>query len=374
MKKKVVIILPTYNERGNITSLIEEIFRTTTSLPIWQTEILVVDSGSPDQTARAVIALKERYPGRLHLLKTAREGLGKAYYQGFKYALEKLHPYLFFSMDADWSHLPEYIPVFLKKIEAGADFVIGSRYIKGGSIPKSWGIDRKIFSFFGNQIVRWGFMKPKITDWTGGFRTFKAYIAKENLNYIKNRTGYIFQVAFLDKALKDGARIDSVPINFKNRRQGVSKIDPMKYSSQVFLYVFTHSSFIKFVIVGLGGFIIDFGLSYLIISILKIKPSLYWLATLISAETAIIFNFNLHNLWSFAHKKIKGHWTKYLHQFIKFNLIASGSIIIQATGIQILTNILGAQNWIFYKIFIIAFIIIPYSYLLYNKIIWKEKR
>lgn len=374
MKKKVIIILPTYNEGGNIGSLIEEIFKKTSSLPIWQVEILIVDSNSPDGTAEIVLNLKKKYPERIHLLKTEKEGLGKAYYRGFKYALENLHPYLFFSMDADWSHLPQYIPLFLKKIEAGADFVIGSRYTKGGSIPANWGVDRKIFSLLGNQIVRWGFMKPKITDWTGGFRAFKAYIAKDNLNYIKDRTGYIFQVAFLDKALKNGARIDSVPIHFKNRREGVSKIDPFKYSSQVLIYVFTHSSFIKFVIVGLIGFVIDFSISYFIISIIKINKSLFWLATLISAETAIISNFNLHNFWSFAHKRIKGHWSKYLHQFIKFNLIASGSIIIQSIGIQLLTNIFGPKDWFIYKILIITFIIIPYSYLLYNKVIWKEKK
>jgi len=373
MKKKVIIILPTYNEEGNITSLIEEVFKVTSSLSTWQTEILVVDSHSPDKTATAVLSLKKKYPEKLHLLNTEKEGLGKAYYRGFKYALENFHPYLFFSMDADWSHLPKYIPLFFKKIEAGADFVIGSRYMKGGSIPESWGIDRKLFSIFGNQIVRWGFMKPKITDWTGGFRAFKAYIAKENLEYIKDRTGYIFQVAFLDKALKNGARIDSVPINFKNRRSGISKIDPLKYSLQVFTYVFTHSSFIKFVIVGLIGFVIDFSISYFIISVIKINKSLFWLATLISAETAIISNFNLHNFWSFAHKRIRGHWSKYLPQFIKFNLIASGSIIIQSIGIQLLTNMLGPKNWFIYKILIITFIIIPYSYLLYNKIIWKER-
>ena len=100
-------------------------------------------------------------------------------------------------------------------------------------------------------------------------------------------------------------------------------------------------------------------------NLLKIKASLYWLATLISAEIAIINNFTLNNFWSFSYKKIKHSSTSYMKNFTKYNLIASGSLIVQAIGIQLATNIFGSTFWPLYKIVIIVLIVIPYSYLLY---------
>ena len=371
--RKAVIVIPTYNEKGNITSLIEKILSITQNSSIWRIEVLIVDSRSPDKTGEAVKLLQKKYPDKIHLLETEKVGLGKAYYTGFKYALDKIKPYVIFEMDADWSHLPEYIPQFLKKIERGADFVIGSRYMKGGSIPKNWGIDRKIFSIFGNLIIRFGFMKPKITDWTSGYRAIKSWIIKDNLSLMKNRTGYVFQVAMLDNAIKKGAVIKQVPINFKNRKEGKSKINSLEYSLQTFIYIFTHSSFIKFVIVGTTGFLIDFGIAFTLINKLSFSKQAYWLANTISGETAIISNFILNNFWSFSHKKINNHPISYITKFLKFNFISLGSVLIQSLGVQILTNVIGPKYWIVYKVMIVIFLIIPYSYILYNKFIWKKK-
>ncbi len=371
--RKALIVIPTYNEKGNIKSLIEEVFSVTKNLEIWSIEILIVDSHSPDGTAKIIKEIQKKYKEKIHLLETEKEGLGKAYFKGFEYALEKIKPYVIFEMDADWSHLPKYIPEFLKKIEEGADFVIGSRYTKGGSIPKNWGLDRKFFSILGNQVIRWGFMKPKITDWTSGYRAIKSWIIKDNLPSMKNRSGYVFQVAMLDKAIKKGAVIKQVPIHFKNRKEGESKINSLKYSIQTFSYVLTHSSFIKFVIVGFIGFIIDFSISFLLIEKANFPKNKYWLANTISGEIAIVSNFILNNFWSFSHKKIDNNLFTYLTKFLKFNLISAGSVIIQSLGVQIFTNIIGPQYWIAYKIGIIMFVIIPYSYVLYNKFIWKKK-
>ncbi|MFN4212384.1 MAG: glycosyltransferase [Microgenomates group bacterium] len=371
--RKVAIILPTYNEAGNIEKLIPQIFEEIKDPGLaknWEIHLVVVDSQSSDGTAKIVSDLIKKYP-RIHLLETKKEGLGRAYLEGFKFALDNINPYLFFEMDADLSHQPKEIPIFIKKIEKGADFVIGSRYTKGGSIPKDWEIHRKLFSIIGNLIIRLGFMKLSITDWTSGYRAFKSWIVKNAINHIKNYSGYVFQVAFLDFALKNDANIVETPIQFKERRWGISKINAFQYIFQTIIYVFLNSSFIKFVIVGLIGFVVDFGISYL--GIQKLHQSVF-LTTIISTETAIISNFLLNNFWSFSHKKIKGLSGHFFAGFFKFNLVSSGSIIIQSAGMQILTNIFGRKFWYLFKILIITFIIIPYSYILYNKIIWKGKK
>jgi dolichol-phosphate mannosyltransferase len=192
---------------------------------------------------------------------------------------------------------------------------------------------------------------------------------KKAYGHLENYSGYVFQVAFLDFALKEGAVVREVPVHFKERVTGISKINAPQYTLQTIFYVLTHSAFIKFVVVGLLGFAVDFSISYLMIERGK---STVWLGTLVSTEIAIIFNFLLNNYWSFAHKKVEGSG-KFLWSFLKFNLVSSGSIAIQTIGIQILVSLFGKDLWYLYKVAIIALVIIPYSYILYNKVIWKNK-
>ena len=363
-----VIILPTYNEVNNVTSLIHDIFNVTKQITTWNIQILVVDSSSPDGTAKEIAKLQKQYK-QLHLLETPKEGLGKAYTRGFNYALGKLNTDVVFEMDADHSHNPKEIPHFLSQIDQGSDFVIGSRYIPGGSIPQNWGIHRKIFSIVGNLIVRLGFMKFAVTEWTNGYRAIKRWVIEKHIDDLENYTGYVFQVALIDNAIKSNARIREIPIHFIDRTKGVSKIDSIEYITQTLLYVFQHSSFIKFCIVGGIGFIVDFGISFLLI---EIFTGSVVFATMVSAELAIISNFIFNNYWSFAHKKLEHGNESLLWSFIKFNLVASGSIVIQAYGMHLSTSWLGESYWYVYKVFIIVLIIIPYSYVLYNKLIWKD--
>lgn len=367
--KKVVVIAPTYNEKGEIENLVNKIFDQSKKLLNWEIYLLIVDSHSKDGTVKIIRKLQEKFP-RLHLLETEKEGLGKAYLKGFKYCEEKINPYLIIQIDADGQHDPDKIPEFIKKIEQGADFVVGTRYSKGGSIPSNWGLHRKILSIGANLIVKFGFMKLKVTEWTNGYRAVKFWLVKNAYDHLKNYSGYVFQVAFLDFAIKNNAVLGEIPIHFKERTTGISKINALQYSSQTFLYVFNNSSFIKYVIVGFAGFFVDFGISYIAIEKFH-RP--VWLGTILSGETAIICNFLLNNFWSFAHKKIKGGFGSFLWSFLKFNLISSGSVLIQIVLLQLLIVLLGKQFWYIYKVIIIGFVIIPYSYILYNKVIWKTK-
>lgn len=366
--RKVAIITPTYNEEKNIQNLIEQIFSLEKNTDKWQFNLVVVDSQSPDKTGEKVKSLQKKYRN-LFLVETEKKGLGRAYVEGYRFVFEKINPYLVIQMDADLSHQPKYILDFLKAVEKGNDFVLGSRYIKGGSIPKEWAWYRKLFSMFGNFIIKIGFANFKINDWTSGFRAIKTWVIKEIMNQTKKYSGYVFQIATIDQTLKKGARIQEIPINFIDRRFGESKIRFGQYIFDIFLYLFLNSSFIKFVVVGTVGFLIDFFLSYLLIE--RINLAL-WLATVISAETAIVSNYLLNNWWSFAHKKITQPLSLQIN-FIKFNLVSLGSIIIQSTGIEIMGKLFGRNLWFLYKIFIIIFIVIPYSFILYNKFIWKKK-
>ena len=376
--KTAVIIIPTYNEVGNIKNVVEQLFAVTLQIPKWDIHVLVIDSGSPDKTEELVVQLQSHYP-KLHVLRTKKEGLGKAYLHGFTYAIEKLNPYVMFEMDADLSHDPKEIPHFLEKIEKGADFVVGSRYIKGGSIPSNWGLHRKIFSICGNLVVRLGFMRLKVTDWTNGFRAIKSWVVKASLGHIKNYSDYVFQIAFLDHAYNQNAVIKEIPINFIDRSEGESKINSVQYISQMLMYVFTHSSFIKFIITGFFGFTVDFAFAYLFINVFHMMKAN---ANMVSAEIAIISNFFINNFWSFKNKQIGGGIVSYVKKFILFNFVSSGSIIIQGVGLSLMLKyfgdthislgIISISSWIVYKVLIIIFVIVPYSYILYNKVVWKK--
>ncbi|MCR4329735.1 MAG: glycosyltransferase [Candidatus Roizmanbacteria bacterium] len=376
--KKAVIVLPTYNERENILTLVPALFSIQKLLKNWHLSVLVVDDNSPDKTAGAVAVMQKKFP-QLFLISGKKEGLGKAYQRGFAYALKEFSPDVLFEMDADWSHDPKKIPIFLQAIDNGSDMVIGSRYMKGGSIPQNWAWYRKIFSIMSNLFVRIGFMHLSQKEWTNGYRAIRSWVVEKNLPSMGLYNGYVFQIAFLDKTLKLGARISEIPVHFTDRNQGESKINAPQYVWHIIHYVLTHSSFIRYMLVGIVGFSIDFMIAYLFISFHVVSKVI---ANMISAEIAIISNFTWNNLWSFSHKRIKGTTLSFLKQFFVFNLIASGSILIQGGGLGLLLKLLGdrqlnigiisIQSWIVYKIFIIAFIIIPYSYLLYNKVVWKK--
>ncbi|MEO6508353.1 MAG: GtrA family protein, partial [Patescibacteria group bacterium] len=123
--------------------------------------------------------------------------------------------------------------------------------------------------------------------------------------------------------------------------------------------------------VGLTGFIFDIGIFYLLTKHADVAS---WKANLLSTETAVITNYILNNFWSFAHKKVESKASAYISSFIKYNIVSSGSILIQTLGVELMKHLFGDHNIYLYKIGIIAFIIIPYSYFFFNRFIWKDKK
>ncbi len=212
---KVLIIVPTYNERENIVLILPKI---RTKLP--DAHILVVDDSSPDGTSQCVKELSQSMDNIFILDREKKEGLGRAYISGFKWALERDYD-LIFEMDADFSHDPKYLPEFIKTAE-NADLVIGSRYISGVNVV-NWPMHRLLISYFGNIGARIIAGIP-VKDCTGGFKCFRRNVLQSlNLNRVGS-SGYSFQVEMNYLVWKMGFNIVEIPIVFTDRQFGVSKM------------------------------------------------------------------------------------------------------------------------------------------------------
>ncbi len=366
--KKIVVILPTYNERDNIVVLIDQIQKQFKKLNNYNSWILVVDDNSPDGTSAQVRTIAKKYKN-IELITGEKKGLGAAYVRGMRYAIKKLNADILFEMDADFSHDPNLIPLFVKEIEKGADFVIGSRYIRGGAIPEHWGIERKFFSIFGNFIARFGLMLLRVKDWTSGYRAIKKEVFKKVENKLDKYTGYTFQIAFLHRTIQNGFNISEVPLKFVDRKYGKSKFIPSEYIINSLLYILLNSSFIKYLVVGTVGFMIQTYIAKFLIAT-EGHPGI---SVTIGAEAAIISNFTFNQFWTFSHKKIIGK-RNIFRKFIQFNSAAVGAILIQGIAVTIGTTIFGRDAWFIFMVASIIFLVVPYSYFMYHKVIWKEKK
>lgn len=213
-----IIIIPTYNEKENISSILKAIFGLQQDF-----HVLVIDDGSPDGTAGIVQALQQQYAGQLFLeQRSGKLGLGTAYIHGFKWSLAKGYKYIF-EMDADFSHNPKDLQrLYLACSEGGADLAIGSRWVKGGGTV-NWPWDRIFLSKGGSLYTRIITLMP-VKDTTAGFVCYRREVLEAiNLDEIRF-LGYAFQIEMKFAAWKLGFKIKEVPIIFEDRQYGVSKM------------------------------------------------------------------------------------------------------------------------------------------------------
>lgn len=217
MAEKSLVIIPTYNELENITSLLPDILSRYKNTEL---DILIVDDNSLDGTGNFVEDFSKT-DTRVKLIKrTEKQGLGTAYIAGFKYALENGYDYIF-EMDADYSHDPKEIKNFLKAIKK-YDLVLGSRYVNGVNVV-NWPMRRLLLSYFANRYTRIITGLP-VCDATGGFKCFRRKVLETiDLNKIKSN-GYTFQIEMTFKAWKKGFEIGEIPIIFIDRTAGHSKM------------------------------------------------------------------------------------------------------------------------------------------------------
>lgn len=385
--KKACVIIPTYNEAGNIDKTIVELLKVFEKINTWSMSILVVDDTSPDKTYKVVQQLQQKHKNVYLVLNKNKAGLGAAYLKGMDYAFNQLNNDLVFEFDADLSHNPAKIPDFLTKIDQGNGLVIGSRYIPGGSIPKDWGLHRKFLSKIGNIVIRIILTNFSISDWTTGYRAItKATYDKISPEMREQRfTGYTFQIGFLYKAVQQKIKIAEVPFHFKDRTIGKSKIGPeyivnnLIFLGKTRIQDFMKTRIFKFLAVG--------SLSALLqLVFLEIWRQFfsYQIANILAIEGSIIFNFILSNLWTFKDRKLKLKQVPF--KFIQFNLTSVGSILIQILIAFLGVTFIGIKDLFVLPIinhqldtgpiFSVAGILIGmfWNFFAYSFIIWKKKK
>ncbi|MDI6916168.1 MAG: glycosyltransferase family 2 protein [Thermoplasmatales archaeon] len=349
----ISIVIPTYNEKENIEKLIEKIFDACRNI---ETEVVVVDDNSPDGTGQVAEKLKEKY--NLHvLIRKNKTGLSSAVLDGFKIAKGDI----FGVMDADLSHPPDAIQVMLKPIIDGkADFVIGSRYAKGGNI-ENWSVKRKIVSkgatFLAKPLTR-------IDDPMSGF----FFLKKEIINHVNlNPKGYKIGLEILVKGRY--RNVIELPYTFRDRKHGKSKLNFKEYKNYLLhllmLYSYKKSifhQFFKFCIVGGIGVLVNICVLYSLVEFLYLW---YMFAAVVAFVVAVSSNFVLNKIWTFKEKskgiKVAGQYSKFFIVCIIGLLINLGVlyILVQygnmwyvlaqlvAIGVATLNNFVGSKFWVF---------------------------
>lgn len=213
---KYLVVIPTYDESSNMSSLIKEILKQNNDL-----DVLIIDDNSPDGTGDLVEKIAKENSRVKIFHRKEKQGLGSAYVMGFKYAIESGYD-LVFEMDADFSHNPEKLKEFIEKIK-DYDLVIGSRYLNGISVV-NWSLRRLALSLFANFYVRLILNLP-VRDCTSGFKCFRKEVLEAiNLDRIKS-DGYSFQIEMNYKTYKKGFKIGEIPIIFIERQSGSSKMN-----------------------------------------------------------------------------------------------------------------------------------------------------
>ncbi|OGD57024.1 hypothetical protein A3I57_02275 [Candidatus Beckwithbacteria bacterium RIFCSPLOWO2_02_FULL_47_23] len=365
---KIVVVIPTYNEKDNIGATIDNLIKVLTQIPArHQAEILVIDDNSPDGTAEIVKQKAKLEPRIKYLPNRHKAGLGAAYIKAFRYAMDKLGADAVFEYDADGSHQPKYIPGMVGELDKGADVVVGSRYVPGGSMPDNWGWDRKLISYLGNFIARSVLWAWQYKDMTSGFRVTKTSFLKQvDLDNLLSKQ-FAYKIHLYYALHRLGAKIVEFPIDFIDRSLGSSKF-PRNNILDSLRVVFTlrwrqNEKLFKVLLVGGLGSVVQL----IVYNLFRLRMNLA-LAQNLSIETAIVSNFIFNNIWTF---KEKG-WS--MVRFIKFNLSSFGSLIIQNIvllgGVRLLGQSIKIENILVTIGIIIGAI---WNYLMYTRVVWKAK-
>lgn len=392
MKSKdiAVVVIPTYKEVAQIGKMVEHLHTITfPKIKNFDMRLLVVDGNSPDGTADLIRQKQKKFKNLDLLVETKKEGIGAAYVKGFRYAMDKLKADVVIEFDSDFQHPPKMIPQLLNEIEKGADYVMGSRKLKGGGNPKGWGIDRVFWSEVGGFSARTIMFFPtkaffQVTDPTGGLKAsrVKGFVDTMDMDNLYSRS-FGYKLEFLYKMVKLGAKIKEIPYQFGLRVAGESKIEPQTAKDILRTAILlrwndsTTQKFIKFGCIGLFGFIINkLGLDIFakllgdLISVVGVRNLV---ANALAAEVSIVSNFILNNLWTFKNEKLV--WgARLVKKFITFNLssVVSG-IVLPSMVIGIGTQIFGDSYrtlFLFVGVFLIT---VPLNWFIYNTVIWKKK-
>ncbi|PJA40588.1 hypothetical protein CO178_01980 [candidate division WWE3 bacterium CG_4_9_14_3_um_filter_34_6] len=392
---KFVVITPTYNENENIKKTVEALQKVFKTMPSHEFHILVTDGNSPDGTANSVRELIKQ-DSNLHLLvEKEKRGLGAAYKDAMNFAFETMKADVVITFDADLSHDPKVIPSFVKYFEEGENYVCGTRYKKGGGIPKEWGIHRKLLSSLGNLYVRTIYFGSGLTDFTSGYKAFNKKVYDVIKDKIGSHGGYTFAISSNLECIRNGFKAVEVPYHFTEREFGKSKMGT-EYFFKAFAFVtkariadFINSRFGKVFIGGGAGALsqlIFYGLIFYplieVSNIFSLPTNIevygfilhpqFLLSQLLGIEVGVAVSFLINNHWAFGDKKLEG--LMFFRRYIKNNFVVSGAILIQLFIGQVLILSFGFglfRNYL-YQIVGILFGLI-WNFYFYKKIIWKVK-
>jgi len=359
MSKSISIVIPTYNERENITPLVERIDR---ALAPRDYEVVFVDDNSKDGTAELINSFSGKYPVRAIVRKDER-GLATAVIRG----IEDSQGDTIVVMDADLQHPPEVIPALLDKTEAGTDIAIASRYVKGGGI-KEWGLVRKIISR--GAIVLAHLLLPatrKVTDPMSGFFSFR----RKALDTRKlSPRGYKILLEILIAGKFEN--VAEVPFTFESRRGGESKLNAkqqIEYLKHLFSLMRRTGElirFLKFCLVGLSGVGVNLGVFWLLTRFGGMAEEDF-LALVIAIEVSIITNFILNEFFTFRDRRSSG--ASFIVRLLKFNVICAAGAAIQAGIYGLLFHVAGVYDLVSDLIGIV--IATLWNYVLNSWLTWK---
>lgn len=391
--KRVVILLPTYNEKENIEKFVEEVLAQEKNSPNWTYEILIVDSHSPDGTLEISKKIAEKNL-KVHTLSVGR-GLGVALIEGHQYAIEKFKPDALAQLDADSQVEANVLPRLLKALDEGYNLALGSRFVEGGKNQLT--LLRRIFSAGASLVYRILVGPFQIKEVTNSARAFTPELFRKiNLKRLPWREQtFIIQPAFLNEAILAGAKYKEVPLIFKDRLEGYSKNKVFNYTYDVFAYSidarlhkwgvkfpFFHYSrraktLVKFALVGITGTLIDFLFYKIFINVFGFPPAT---SKGISAEIAIINNFALNNFWTFKYRRTT---TNIWQKFGIFNLVSFGGLVIAVLIVKFLHELYGDEfvnvfgksiaynNFYFFAT--IPFVMI-WNFLINHFVTWKHQK
>lgn len=225
-KPRVVVGMVTYNEAATIGKMIDILVgEEFPKIKDHDMVLLVIDDYSPDGTGKIVRQKMKRY-SNVYISEGEKMGLGAAYKRGFQFAIEKLKADAVMEMDADFQHDPRDVKRFVSEFAKGADYVIGSRYISSGSIPKEWSWDRKLLSVVGNWVYRIGLLMFDIHDFTTGFRLarVKGFLDRLDFDEVFSKKSFTYKTWLLYEARRHNCKIVEIPIKFHVREFGDSKM------------------------------------------------------------------------------------------------------------------------------------------------------
>jgi dolichol-phosphate mannosyltransferase len=404
-KPTAVVVISTCNETDTIgrviTHLFSEIFP---KINGWNCKLLIIIGKSSDNTAALVREQQLLYSNLDLLIKEKEEGIGTVYLRGFQRAVEKHGADVIIEFDGDFQLSTETIAVMLDEVERGADCVLASRRIKNGQYPKERGLKRLINRFAGGFLIRVLLFFPlriffKVTDPTTGFKAsrVKGFIDRFDFYHLYSRnTGY--KLEFLCKIINLNAKVVEIPLKFKSINTDTSKLTAQKFIDlfRTAVLLRFHDPvtlrFLKFATVGFIGFIINaVALEMFRKALFSQKIALYfdnlmtmheiailrnpsaWAAAF-AAEIAIISNFIMNNFWTFRTARIVNPF-KFLFKLFQFNMTSFVAILIQYAIVGFATLIFGDNSMvrIVSLVIAVAFFIVPYNWIVYNKIIWRIK-